>query len=409
MKDAVQKAFDTIDASPNARGCKTALILLTDGVPDNLQDPTTVIQTRLQSDASIVFFGYGIGSDQMSILENVACNTKGLFTQLQDAQLDNLRSAMSTYYDFFALQFKTIDTSVRWSEWYLPIPNVWGPMVAATTPIYKPGTSNPAQLIGVAGIDVASCDLWQLTGEPDEKAAETVQAILSDRSVVCPTIEFTDCAIEVLRARSGSTACPSATCTDAALRAQIEAKVSPPNPFEGTSNTEWWVPGEPPRFNTANANNMDNTPCSGGGCSSSSLPACTHAWCQRMNGDEILETTSGVCKISLTPKTDDDDDDDDDGPNIGVIVGATVAGVVVIGAVAGAFWYVKVRKPSAPELPAVAVNAPPSRVPSPGGVELPPFPVAQPGEYPPSAEPGGGPQQLSFPSRPPPGNPYQYP
>ena len=56
----------------------------------------------------------------------------------------------------------------RWSEPYTSIPDVWGPVVSAVTPVYDKTTSSEFwKIIGVAAVDLPLCEVRRFATPPE--------------------------------------------------------------------------------------------------------------------------------------------------------------------------------------------------------------------------------------------------
>lgn len=68
---------------------------------------------------------------------------------------------MTAFYSYFALH-KSLNQveGVVWSEPYTSIPDIWGPLSTAATPVYDK-SREPWHLMGVAAADSTMCDLYE--------------------------------------------------------------------------------------------------------------------------------------------------------------------------------------------------------------------------------------------------------
>ena len=136
-----------------------------------------------------MFFYIGLGEavNSGSVLKTAACETGGIFASVvcisplarnlhyslrragmnwvsppwvqNDGDPVALRNAMAAYIKYAALgNADGQSQTIRFSEPYVSIPDVWGKMVTVVNPVFDK-QAIPWALVGVAGVDVSLCEL----------------------------------------------------------------------------------------------------------------------------------------------------------------------------------------------------------------------------------------------------------
>ena len=222
-------AFDILDASKNAEigttSCRTIILFLTDGVPTSPSgtDAVSVVSTRNAAHDAFIFT-YSLGIDAATDLglkeipHRIACANRGIWSPITNS-LD-LRSKMTQYYQFLATGLQR-DTAV-WVEPYEDALGL-GMVTTASFPAYDVST-DPATLVGVAGVDVKMADF-----EAQGSNTQQLLAYLVQRSQSCSgSFNLTECQLEALR---GSETCnPTLPCPEVSSL-EGGANCSNPAPF----------------------------------------------------------------------------------------------------------------------------------------------------------------------------------
>merc|ERR1719409_464551 len=177
-EEAFRKAFEIADTAYRSKyesGCQTVFVFLTDG--SSPQDPTSMIKARKQAiTRNEVYFIIGLGADVFpgttggTFLQSLACDSGGIFQPVADPLTDStadVRGAESKLADAlagFARYFQAANAIakrdvVTFSEVYEGA-NFPMRMTTASVPVYDKTTDpNRWRFLGVAGIDVTTCDM----------------------------------------------------------------------------------------------------------------------------------------------------------------------------------------------------------------------------------------------------------
>eukprot|EP00873_Tetraselmis_striata_P045513 jgi/Tetstr1/465777/TSEL_010401.t2 len=159
-------AFQLVDSSKTKgyhAGCHTAYVFVTDG---KAESPVAMIQERQRRvpDEHFFIISLGSGTDQQE-LQQLACSVRGVYYNVPDGSSDEadvvLLQAMTSFYRYFALH-KSLSKveGVVWSEPYTSIPDIWGTLSTAASPVYDK-SREPWHMLGVAAADSTMCDLYQ--------------------------------------------------------------------------------------------------------------------------------------------------------------------------------------------------------------------------------------------------------
>ena len=202
--DAIRKAFETVDATSRAisslpydAGCSTVYLFLTDGDPsfndgENLTTTIDLINARERDNEHFFFFGLGGGVDA-DLLGKLACDTRSVFKQVDDGNPTMLGRVMNSYYETLAaMRARAQVTTVSWSEPYVSIPNIWGPLTSAVTPVYDK-SRDPWRFLGVAAADIPVRDCESLGVVPRSRAiflsCQTLRARVARNVSLCCVLE----------------------------------------------------------------------------------------------------------------------------------------------------------------------------------------------------------------------------
>ena len=160
---AINKAFEITSRSdeasvPMSSNCSRVYVFLSDGEPnDNVQTFRTTIKTNKRD--KDVFFMVSLGSGVSSTLKDAACDVGGIYIKVEDGSATALQAALGKYYQYLAMGNMVQEVQpTRWSEPYISIPDIWGPVTSAVAPVYDKSVS-PWVMIGVAAVDIPMCEL----------------------------------------------------------------------------------------------------------------------------------------------------------------------------------------------------------------------------------------------------------
>ena len=178
---AFKKAFEIVDTGYSSKyetGCQTVFVFLTDGKSAIGEDPTSMITARKArvQPRNEMYLIIGLGSDltndinDINTLKDLACAAGGIFESVDDPPSNNdvdlrlAESALSDALAGFSRYFHAANAiakreKVTFSEIYEGA-NFPMRMTTASTPVYDK-TTDPTRwrLLGVAGIDVTTCDI----------------------------------------------------------------------------------------------------------------------------------------------------------------------------------------------------------------------------------------------------------
>lgn len=175
--DAFRAAFTLVDSSKEkgyTANCHTTYVFLTDGEADS---PLQEIQNRMRSvTPKEHYFIISIGTGtKVEELQDLSCAVNGIFTEVGDAPPTwneraylqfkaKFTQAMSKFQRYYALM-KSIckQENLVWSEAYSSIPDVFGPIATAASPVYDKSQRSdwPWHMTGVAAVDATVCDLYE--------------------------------------------------------------------------------------------------------------------------------------------------------------------------------------------------------------------------------------------------------
>jgi len=159
----VNQSRGAFGSLPYDAGCSTVYLFLTDGAPsyengENLQTTIDLVNARGRTDEHFFFFGLGGGVDA-DLLSTLACDTGAVFKQAGDGNALYLARVMNSYYETLAaMRARAKVETVSWSEPYVSIPNIWGPLTSAVTAVYDK-SREPWRFLGVAAADIPVCHL----------------------------------------------------------------------------------------------------------------------------------------------------------------------------------------------------------------------------------------------------------
>lgn len=160
---AINKAFEITqnsDAAGLTTNCTRVYIFMTDGgATDSFDDFEDIITANKRDQDMFFIIGLGIDADAEAKNKAIACNIGGVYSRVDDNDAVGLRKAVSSYYQYLAMGAMLNEVqATRFSEPYISIPNIWGPMTTAVTPVYDK-TRTHWTMIGVASADVPMCEL----------------------------------------------------------------------------------------------------------------------------------------------------------------------------------------------------------------------------------------------------------
>ena len=160
---AINKAFEitqTSDAAGLTANCTRVYVFMTDGgATDSFDDFEDIITANKRDQDMFFIIGLGIAAHHEVKNKAIACNIGGVYSRVEDNDAVGLRKAVSSYYQYLAMGAMLNEVQpTRFSEPYISIPNIWGPMTTAVTPVYD-NTRTHWTMIGVASADVPMCEL----------------------------------------------------------------------------------------------------------------------------------------------------------------------------------------------------------------------------------------------------------
>ena len=215
---AFREAFDLLTRSriqELATSCQTAILFLTDGMPTEGETDTNNLQNLVSSlnTESAVIFTFTLGSNAPAAIPKViACGNKGIYIHVNDNE--NLRDAMSNYYNYFATVRQVSDNlKPVWVEPYIDAFGL-GEVATVSRALYDTNV-DPPRLYGVVSVDILTTDLRNA----DETNWQNTILYLS-RQVTCPTIKnVSECFLDAIRRSSGSeeSVCESNSVTQCSI------------------------------------------------------------------------------------------------------------------------------------------------------------------------------------------------
>merc|ERR1719295_563917 len=151
---AFEAAFDILAA--HSQSCKSSILFLTDGVAE---DVTDLVKRRNVPDISATVFSYTLGDGaDTTVPWKVANVTGGIYTHIDDGD-DNLLTAMSSYYLYYAFGDASDNSDVVVTSPYLDF-STGVAMIPMALPVYF-----EEHFIGVLGIDLPLNVLSEAIGE----------------------------------------------------------------------------------------------------------------------------------------------------------------------------------------------------------------------------------------------------
>jgi len=203
MEAGLELAFDLLDEGRErdaTSGCTKIVLFLTDGLPDDdTVSPDVVIQRRNTADVNARVFTYSLGDDsETKVMKRIACENRGVWQLIKDADGDNLKTIMAGYYTYLAAG--VADGEVRWSDWFEDGEG-GGQIAGVCSPVYDRFQENlqgVPVLFGVTCVGVHRDTLENLEG------AELEWMDAQARSAMCPDLELTEESLEILRGQISS-------------------------------------------------------------------------------------------------------------------------------------------------------------------------------------------------------------
>jgi len=109
----------------------------------------------------LIALGSGLAAADINALKSVACAIDGVFVQVADNDPSALTKALGAYYQYLAMGNMIAEVQpTRWSEPYYSIPDIYGLVTTAVTPVYDK-RQEPWTMIGVAAVDLPMCELTE--------------------------------------------------------------------------------------------------------------------------------------------------------------------------------------------------------------------------------------------------------
>ena len=144
------------------------LILWTTSVPgdpndSDLTDFQTLLEDNLRANDMLFFIilGSGVTASMQASIQTAVCAVGGIFIHTPDNDPAALDVAMASYYQYLAVGAMLNEVQpTRWSEPYTSIPDIWGEVVSAVTPVFDKSGSIWT-MIGVSAVDLPLCEVRQ--------------------------------------------------------------------------------------------------------------------------------------------------------------------------------------------------------------------------------------------------------
>ena len=142
--------------------CSRVYVFLTDGDPtDDMDDFVNIINLNKREHDMffLIALGSGLSNAALDNLRSAACAIDGVFIQVADSDTSALTKALGAYYQYLAMGNMIAEVQpTRWAEPFYSIPDIWGPVTTAVTPVYDK-RQDPWTMIGVAAVDLPMCEL----------------------------------------------------------------------------------------------------------------------------------------------------------------------------------------------------------------------------------------------------------
>jgi len=151
---AFETAFDILEAA--TQSCQTSILFLTDG---EAEDVTDLVRSRNVADIGATVFSFTLGGGANTVIpERVANVTGGIYTHIDDGD-DNLLTAMSSYYLYYAYGAADSADDLVITSPYLDFSS-GAAMVTMALPVYF-----EQFFVGVLGLDLPLSFLSEAVGE----------------------------------------------------------------------------------------------------------------------------------------------------------------------------------------------------------------------------------------------------
>ena len=164
--DAAFSLVDSSRAKNYTTGCHTTYVLVTDGIAADPKGTVMLRQanTRYIGGGQEQHFVISLGSGTAPTdLRSMACAIGAVFTMVPDNDDVALQGAMIGYYKYYALRRSLSKVEgYSWTAPYASMPDIWGPMVSVTAPVYDK-SREPWHMMGVASADATACALLETT------------------------------------------------------------------------------------------------------------------------------------------------------------------------------------------------------------------------------------------------------
>ena len=191
-----EKAFDILDASRAAKkstACTTAILFMTDGIPNKGGTPAQDIVKKRNVDADARVFTYNFGNKATDTsMKAAACQGKGVYQEIKDG--GNLKLAMASYFSYLAagiIPKAPAKQTVRWAEMYEDGQGM-GQNTAACAPVYDKSVT-PPDLFGVVCTGISEGTLKLLTNWDAEWAK------IKTSAAQCPDLFLNEEELEQIR------------------------------------------------------------------------------------------------------------------------------------------------------------------------------------------------------------------
>ena len=218
-----KKAFDILENTGSqdmTSNCRQAILFVSDGENNapNTNNPILYdyveaqrAKYTAQSKEPPFIFTYSFGdSANEEAPKALACNNQGIWAEITDAE--DLSESMGAYYKYFSYGLSN-DVNSNFVAWTPPYEFFTGGDLGITVsaPVYNRNT-NPPIMSGVVGMDFLFSAMETAFGSVTEEARDEIIQKIVDKSIArCPSFGLDDCQREALR-QATSTASMCNTC-----------------------------------------------------------------------------------------------------------------------------------------------------------------------------------------------------
>ncbi|KAL7479043.1 hypothetical protein ACHAW6_008953 [Cyclotella cf. meneghiniana] len=219
---AFEKAFDTIEAEYST-GCNVAILFLTDGkitTGPGKNETIALVNQRIHnletnSNQTTTIFTYSLGlKADHNLMKRLACETKGIWTQVDDST-DDLITAMSSYYKLYALGLGQ-GGNEDWVAWVEPYQFYTGGRngTSVSAPVYDRSVTPPL-FLGAVAVDMLMDD-YELALGAEASSSFLLEKLVRNSTSRCPKIELNECELEAFQKNIGRDSMCN-VCNDTAI------------------------------------------------------------------------------------------------------------------------------------------------------------------------------------------------